>query len=385
MGKKKVIVVGAGSWGGWSALMLQQAGCEVTLVDQYGPGNTLAGSGGKTRIIRMAYGGDKNYTTMVHRALQLWKHYQIKWQDQLYHKTGAIWMFNGAPTTYAETSIPLMKELGYSLEELPLDQLSKAYPQLSLDGVTHAYWEEECGYLEAARSCQVVVEEFQQMGGMFKVDKVVRVKGEGQITSLVTESGQALVADQYVFACGPWVTQLFTQLSDFIFTSRQEVYFYQAPEDHMAPRLPIWVEFQAGDLMRYGIPDHFNQGFKVAYDERNVPLHPEGERSHITDSTFSRISQDVYQRFPALKNAPLISHKICIYENSLDGEFIMDKSPRFSNGVLLAGSSGHGFKMGPAIGEMVKDYVDRGDSFPAAFKLSRLNKTTSLRSQYMTE
>ena len=385
MGKKKIIVIGAGAWGGWSAFMLQKSDFDVTLVDQYGPGNELSGSGGKTRIIRMAYGGNPDYTRMVHRSFQLWKAQEKLWDEKFYYETGALWMFGDMEPLYATKSKPLMERLGYSLDEIDLDDVAKKYPQVNLDGITKTFWEPKSGYLEAGRSCEVVVNEFLKMGGVFLNEKIIGVRGSGEIDSLVTDSGEELKADQYVFACGPWVTNLFPELKPYIYASRQEVYYYKTPENHLAPDLPIWFEFQPPNLMRYGIPDHFDQGFKVAYDEREVAINPDQDSREVTAETFAEISEVVGNRFPALKGAELIDHRVCVYDNSLDGEFIMDQTPDFSNGIYLGGSSGHGFKMGPAIGEMVKNKINANIDFPEAFKLERLFDLNGQKSQYEIE
>ncbi len=384
MWKRKIIVIGAGAWGGWSAYLLQKAGYQVTLVDQYGPGNKLSGSGGKTRIIRMAYGGDPDYTRMTHRSFELWQEHEQFWNDKLYHETGALWMFGDTEPLYATKSKPVMESLGYPLDEIPLEKASQKYGQINFEGITKTYWEPKCGYLEAARATQVVAGQFQKTGGTFLEERIMGVWGENQIDSLTTESGIELKADQYIFACGPWVTNLFPQLKPYIFASRQEVYYFRAPDKHQAPDLPIWIEFQPeqDELMRYGIPDHFDSGFKVAYDERNVPINPDKDSREVTAEKLLEISKVVAHRFPALRDAELIDHRICVYENSLDGEFIMDQTPGYSNGILLGGSSGHGFKMGPAIGEMVKDNIDSGVQFPVAFKLERLFQSDAVKSQY---
>jgi len=390
--KKSIIVVGAGAWGGWSAYMLQKAGYDVTLLDQYGPGNELSGSGGKTRILRMAYGGDPVYTEMVHRSFQLWEEHEQLWDEKFYHETGALWMFGNMQPLYATKSQPLMQEYGFSLDEIAIQDIRDKYPQIKTDDLTKAFWEPKCGYLEAGKSCKVVAEEFQRIGGEFLKERIVGINGKGKIHGLYTDSGKEMVADQYVFACGPWIVNLFPSLKAYIYASRQEVYYYEAPEKHLAPNLPIWLEFMppnlstdGAGLMRYGIPDHFDQGFKVAYDERNVALNPDTDSREITPETFEEISKVVFNRFPALKGAELIEHRVCVYDNSLDGEFIMDQTPDYSNGIYLGGSSGHGFKMGPAIGEMVKDKIEANLEFPKAFKLERLYGLKGQKSQYEVE
>ena len=199
---KSVIVIGAGSWGGWTAFKLQEAGFQVTLYDKEGPGNTRAGSGGKTRIIRMAYGGDQGYTDLVNEAFVQWEKYALKWQETLYHPKGALWMFRGVTPNYAEQSIPLMEKLGYPLMPVEIAHLKTQYPLIAFDDITAAYWEPKVWYLEAARSCAVVVEQFKKLGGVYVQAEVEQVSDVGAITI----EGQKISADHVVVACGPWAS-----------------------------------------------------------------------------------------------------------------------------------------------------------------------------------
>src|SRR3954471_17951837 len=87
-----VAVIGAGAFGGWTALHLLRRGARVTLLDAWGPGNARASSGGETRVIRATYGPDRIYVQMVARSLQLWRENETRWRKPLYHRTGVLWM-----------------------------------------------------------------------------------------------------------------------------------------------------------------------------------------------------------------------------------------------------------------------------------------------------
>ena len=112
-----VIVIGAGAFGGWSALDLLQTGRKVTLLDAWGPGNSRASSGGETRVIRATYGAQGIYTTMVARALHLWQENERRWNLKLFFRTGVLWMA-GTDDSYERAALPLMKEAGIRFERL---------------------------------------------------------------------------------------------------------------------------------------------------------------------------------------------------------------------------------------------------------------------------
>ncbi|GAB5522433.1 MAG: N-methyl-L-tryptophan oxidase [Roseivirga sp.] len=382
MNKGKVIVVGAGAWGGWSALMLQKAGYQVTLIDKAGPGNEKAGSGGKTRIIRMAYGGSQVYTDMVARSFELWEQYCKDWQEDLYHEKSSLWMFRGINPAYATLSQPLMRRKGYALDEISLVEVADRYPQINLEDITSAYYEPKSGYLEASRACKVVKAKFEASGGTYLEEEVSTIEGSGKVEAIRTESGQRLVADHFVFACGPWMKVLFPELAPLIKVTRQEVYFYEGPPQHGGKDLPIWLEFREGDHMYYGIPDHFDEGFKLAYDQRDWQLDPDKGDRGVTPAIFDEMTKVVTNRFPGLKEAKLLRHHTCVYESSLDGHYIMDQAAGLENTTVLCGSSGHGFKMGPAVGEMVMQHIQNQHPLPEEFKLKRLMGVSAAKSPY---
>ena len=375
---KKVIVIGAGAWGGWSAFKLQEAGYEVTLIDKSSPGNSLSGSGGKTRIIRMAYGGHPIYTQMVHQSFQDWEHYANQWEEQLYHPKGAIWLFRDIPSTYAEASIPLMTEMGYKLHQVDLDDGMKRFPEISFTDITSAYWEDKVWFLEAAKSCVVVAREFEKIGGRIVQDTVVNLDVNDN-TIIIRCNNQQFETDQVIVAAGPWSKQLIPELKDVIHISRQEVYYFDAPKSYCD--LPIWVEFREGDQMYYGIPDHFMQGFKFAYDERQWPLDPDLDHREISPDILAKMSAVLTNRFPELDHPSVLKHHTCVYENALDGDFIIDQKAD-SRIIYMAGSSGHGFKMGPAIGHMILDHLLNKKPLPSQFAICRFHQNQKRKSQY---
>jgi glycine/D-amino acid oxidase-like deaminating enzyme len=121
-----VIVVGAGAFGGWSALQLAQRGARVTLIDAWGPGNSRASSGGETRTIRATYGPAHSlYVKMVGRALQLWQEYEQRWHLKLFFRSGALRMA-GSDDSYESAALPALKEAGILFEKVSATECSKA-------------------------------------------------------------------------------------------------------------------------------------------------------------------------------------------------------------------------------------------------------------------
>ncbi|MFY0592814.1 NAD(P)/FAD-dependent oxidoreductase [Roseivirga sp.] len=378
---KRIIVVGAGAWGGWTAYHLQKSGCEVTLIDKQGPGNPWAGSGGKSRIIRLAYGGNKDYTDLTEESLKLWKHYSESWEEDLFHQKEALWLFREVPPTYAELSIPLMEKRGYCLAKEPIESLKERYPEINFSDITSAFIEPEAGYLEANRACEVVKDRFEHLGGKYIQANVIKLlQTDDQVEGVILDSGEKLSADYTILACGPWLSELVPAIRPYIHISRQEVYYFKAPSHFY--NLPIWLEFRAADQMFYGIPDHFKEGFKFAYDERTWALDLNKDERGVTKEILHHMRKVLKNRFPELTNAEVLKHHTCVYENSRDGDFIIDKIPGCKKAIILAGSSGHGFKMGPAIGKLIADHVLEDKPIPSSLSLARFTKNAPRKSQY---
>src|SRR6201984_1522084 len=157
--RTSVIVVGAGAFGGWSALQLLRKGAKVTLLDGWGPGNSRASSGGETRVIRTTYGPERLYTQMSARALQLWRENEQRWNLQLFFRTGVLWMA-GPNDSYERAAMPLMNEAGVRFEKLSAADCAKRWPQISFEGVSWRIYEPDSGYLAARRGCEAVFNAF---------------------------------------------------------------------------------------------------------------------------------------------------------------------------------------------------------------------------------
>ena len=369
----KIVVVGAGAFGGWTALHLRRLGAKVTLIDSWGPGNARSSSGGETRVIRAIYGADREYTEMVRRAFPMWETLDASTDETLYVETGALWFFHG-DDGYAKSSLPVMQANGFPVEQLTLTDAARRYPQIELKGVKSVWLERRAGALSARRACAVVRDAFQKAGGSYRTAHVEVPQIDKQLSSVRLADGSLLEADAFVFACGPWLGQVFPDLlGEAIQPSRQEVCYFGAPrgsERYQAGRLPIWVDF--GERVFYGIPDLGGSGFKIADDTRGEAFDPTNGNRKPTEEGLARVREALAARFPELANAPLLKAEVCQYENSPDGNLIIDRHPRAPNVWLAGGGSGHGFKLAPAVGEMVASRILAGNEVPKMFHLDRL-------------
>jgi len=377
--KPSVLVVGAGAFGGWTALSLLRRGAGVTLIDAWGPGNVRSSSGGESRIIRGTYGPSQPYTKMTARAMQLWLEHEKRWQVKLLHPTGVLWLVTAEDDRFERSSLPCLREAGIVYQELPVTELRRRWPQIYLEDVRWGIYEPDGGFLRAQLACQVVVKGFLAEGGEYQQAFVSADDLESGLPNGVTVLGGAkLRADHYVFACGPWLGKLFPQtIGDHLRSTKQEVFFFGTPagnDSFSENNLPVWADH--GDRFLYGMPASDGRGFKIADDTRGPTFDPTSGERTVSPEGLKLIRDYLAFRFPGMKDAPLIETRVCQYENTLDNHFIIDRHPRAGNVCLVGGGSGHGFKHGPAVGEMVAALVMEEKEPGPSFRLARFGGTT---------
>jgi glycine/D-amino acid oxidase-like deaminating enzyme len=375
--KPHIAVIGAGAFGGWTALHLRERGARVTLLDAWGPGNSRASSGGETRVMRGTYGPDQPYTEMAARALKLWEKYERRWKRHFLHRTGVLWMASGADDEFESGSVEALRAAKIKFQELSTPQMKKRWPQINFEGIEWGIFEPECGYLEARASCQAVVEAFVAAGGKYR--QAATLAGDletGSLRSLTLQDGSRIKADYYVFACGPWLGKMFPKaVGELVQATKQDIFFFGTPAGddrfHDA-NLPVWGDHRG--RFRYGIPGSDRRGFKIADDTRGPAFDPtDGERV-VNAETLRDIREYVGFRFPALKNAPLVETRVCQYEQTPDSHFIIDRHPGAQNVWIVGGGSGHGFKHGPAVGETVAELILESREPDACWRLSRFQR-----------
>lgn len=344
------VVVGAGVFGAWTAWHLLRAGQRVLMVDAYGPANARASSGGETRVIRAAYGPDAVYTRMAQQSLPAWQDFFARIGDPgLFRCTGVLWLADPDDAAAAQARV-VLADHGIRHEVLGHDTLAHRYPQIALPPGAWGLYEPDSGALHARRAVQAVVEDNLRAGAELRVATVAPPTGDTHLAQVRTTSGDAIRAARFVFACGPWLSRVLPDvLGGRIFPTRQEVFYFDTAGDtrFAAPALPVWLDFGRS---YYGMPDLDGRGFKLACDAHGEPFDPDTAERHPTQAGIARARDFLAMRFPTLADAPLRDAEICQYENTWNGDFVLDRHPAFDNVWIAGGGSGHGFKHGPAVG-----------------------------------
>ncbi len=370
-----VAVIGAGAFGGWTALYLKEMGLSVTLIDAYGPGNARASSGGETRQIRASYGDRELYSRWAVEALARWKAREIEWGTRLFFETGQITL-SAEWTRNLRATKTVLDKLGVDNEMLRRDELLRRYPQFNLDGIEVGHYVPSTGVLKCRESCLAVASAFERLGGRFVMAKAMPGQRSGGTLNEVTLStGETISAHRFVFACGPWHPKMFPEvLGDKLRLNRRTIFFIGTPDDDERLAFPNCPTFTIDGV--YGFPNIDGKGLKLGPYWDSGPLDPDvGDRMATTDEV-RRIHEFVDSKFPPLAGQPLLETRVSPRTNSVDAHFIVDRHPELDNVWLVGGGSGHGFKHGPMLGEHVAQRVTGVDTSQELIDTFRLKDET---------
>ena len=325
--------------------------------------------------MRATYGVHSVFTEMALRALESWKAYEIRWKRTFFRRTGALWMFaTDRGEEFAHTS-KLSLDRRTPIEWLSPSAAAHRYPAIDFDGVSTILFEPEAGYLLARRACEHVVRCAISEGAEFRVAAARPPRLDGSTCAAVAlHDGERVEADQFVFACGPWLRTLFPEiLGEHLSVTRQEVHYFGVPSGSRAfDDVPVWLDF--GARLFYGIPGDVDGAFKIADDTPGPPFDPTAGDRTASPREVDRARAFLGTRFPSLRTAPLVRSEVCQYESTPDAHFIVDRHPSIPNLWIVGGGSGHGYKMGPAIGELVAGLVCDGRDPEPRFALDRFSR-----------
>ena len=375
-----VAVIGAGVFGSWTAHHLLRAGHRVTLVDAYGPAHSRASSGGESRLTRAGYGRDAIYTQMAWDSLPQWKALSAVSGLPIFIDSGVLF-FSHVRDDYFAGAVEVHRRLGLPIGEMGRAELQKRFPMIDFTGVEVGLHEPGFGVLMARRAVQTLVDGFVRSGGTYSTGAAQPPSSTGEALGDVRlSSGELVQADRFVFAAGPWLPKLFPDvIGPRIRPTRQEIFYFAPPtgdRTFLPAAMPGWADFNAGDIF-YGTPELEGRGVKFAHDAHGAQVDPDTQDRRPTEAALTEIVAFRDRRFPALRKTPLTGAEVCQYENSSNGDFLIDFHPRWSNVLLVGGGSGHGFKHGPEVGRHAAGRLF--GAVPAEARFSLATKSTEHR------
>jgi glycine/D-amino acid oxidase-like deaminating enzyme len=363
------VIVGAGTFGASLAWRLARDGDEVTLVDQFAPGDERATSGGETRLLRSGHGADADYTASARRARSLWRELEAECGEELYVESGVTWMAH-AEDGWEAATMPVLAAQGIPFERLDPDHGARLFPSWSPDGIAFLLHEPEAGVVRAQAAVRALARRAAAHGA-----EIVRARARPAGAAVRLDDGRTLEADAVVWACGAWLGALFGALAP-VRSTRQELYFFSGGPAWRASAVPGFVDY---DHAVYGTGDVDGLGVKAASDHDGPPLDVDAPLPAAGAEGEARVRAFLAERFPALAAAPLAGARTCRYELTPDGHFLAARHPEHPAVWLLGGGSGHGFKHGPAIAERMVAALRHGTPLPERFGLSERVPGHSLR------
>jgi sarcosine oxidase len=387
-----IVVIGAGIWGSFTAYHLRKRGANVTLVDQYGPGNSRSTSGDETRGVRSSYGSEpmpqrELWMRWARQAMIRWKEFDAEWshdlKTNLYHTTGDLLMRADWDSLTTNTK-QMWDTFGVHYEQLTPDEARHRWPVIAMDDIKIVLWEPDAGVVRARRAVQTVAAAFEHLGGTTVIGqaRISKQASDGRVEEVALDTGQTLRADTFIFAVGPWLAKVFPEMATRMQTPLGKACYFGTPVGDERFRYPNLPSYNFPGSTGWPALPVDSSGFRVRGGARGPaagttgtqsPGAPAGPDPTLTDpdrSTRSLSEADVQGarnflalRFPLLKDAPLLETRSCHFDATSSGNFIIDEHPHMSNVWIVAGGNAEGFKQGPVLGEYVAQRVlgDAGD------------------------
>jgi len=387
--KQNIVIVGAGIVGLSTAYALLKQGIRnVTVLEQVRVDHPRSASHGISRLLRFEYGPDSFYTRLVQRSLSQWHMMEHISRRTLYTPTGLLVLGN-ENDGFTQTSHHVLRELELPTMRLSHQQCRQRFPQFVTNDYDMYTYNTEAGILHASVCLRTLRDLVLDLGG--EICEVSRVKhidyGNYQRPlRVMLHSGEEYNPDRLVLAVGPWLHHLLSNLQLPVHMTRQYLlYFANLPIDSFG--VHAFPAFLASEL--YGFPIHSTltgsgpSWFKAASHNFGMAVEPE-ESSPIEDVLISQVVRKLCNLLPALRQAQLVHVDACMYDVSPDEDFILDTLPGDSRVVFATGLSGHGFKFGLVLGELLSSLVQ--DIEPSVsverFKLSRFVKSETHAQQH---
>ena len=363
MYQPKIVIVGAGIVGLSTAYALLKQGMkQVTVLEQAVVDHRRSTSHGLSRLLRFEYGSERFYTQMVQLSLNRWKSLERVSKRTLYTQTGLLMMGNESDN-FTRASYHTLREVGLPLEFLSRQECVTQFPQFNTQPYELFTYNANGGILHASFCLHTLKELILDLGGTIREhQRVTHIAHENKHypIRLYLSTGETLLADHVVLATGPWVHRLLAEQRLPIRLTRQYVlYFANLPTASF--KLHTFPAFMVDDL--YGLPIHStctggygpswlkgtSHSFGKATDPDEVP--------RMDEQVVAHIARKLRTLLPMLEHAEMVHVDSCVYDVSPDENFILDHLPEDDRIVFATGLTGHGFKFGPLLGELLSSLV----------------------------
>jgi len=372
--QQHIVIVGAGIVGLSTAYALLTQGIRnVTVLEQAAVDHDRSSSHGFSRLLRFEYGSDAFYSNMVSLSLKRWRKLQEIARRTIYTPTGLLVLGN-EDDSFTQSSYQIAQRLGLPMERLSKENCIQRFPHFDTQAYDILTYNQKAGVLHASTCLQTLRDLVLDLGGKIcEACRVTQFTSDSQLhpIRLRLNSATEISADRVVLATGSWIHRLLADLRLPVRMTRQYLLYFAglSPSLFSAGTFPAFI---AGDL--YGFPIHrgCNGWVKATSHEFGIPIDPD-EVTSPDELVISGITRQLRELLPALNNAELVHIDSCIYDVTPDEDFILDRLPSDPRVIFATGLSGHGFKFGLLLGELLSSMVcDTQPPVPLdRFRLSR--------------
>jgi sarcosine oxidase len=359
------IVVGVGAMGSAACHQLARRGLNVLGIERFDIPHELGSSGGDTRMIRLSYYEHPDYVPLLRRAYSAWDELGAVIGERILKRTGALYIGREDGESISGSR---RAALEHSIEHQMLSsEQRKRYEVFDIPKHFAAMFEPEGGFVRSTLAITTMAEQALLSGATLHTrEAVVAWAADAHGVEVQTDRA-AYRADQLVFTCGAWTPELVAALGVPLRVTRQALFWLwpQRPERFRTGAFPCWsIEDDAPGFvgMYYGFPMMNGQvGLKIALHAPGAEVTPDSIDRNPAREDLTLLAP-LFDKYLPSARGPVIRQKICMYTNSPDGHFIVDRLPGHDNVVIAAGFSGHGFKFAPVIGEALADLAQLGRS-----------------------
>jgi sarcosine oxidase len=357
-----VIVAGTGAMGASACWQLVQRGARVLGLDRYGVPNAQGSSHGLTRAYRLAYFEHPDYVPLLERALAGWRGLEAQAGEGLLTLTGGLYLGRPGSEVVAGT-LSAVQLHGLEHERLEAPAVRARWPQFSVPDGFAAVTEQYAGILRVEASLSALARLATAAGAELRTERVRGWSAQPGGVEVRTDAA-AYRADQLVLCPGAFAAELLQTDAVRITPTRQVVGWFEPlrPELAAPGRFPVWAAQWPDGRLWYGfaaLPG--SPGLKLGSHRPGAAVDPATEPRTATPQEEAELSAFAREWLPD-DAGRLTRTSVCLYENSPDGNFILDRHPDHANVLIFCGGSGHGFKFAPVIGEVLADLALEGQT-----------------------
>ncbi|MCA9975598.1 MAG: FAD-dependent oxidoreductase [Anaerolineales bacterium] len=356
-----VIIVGAGIFGITAAVELRQRQYKVAILDPGPIPAPLAASTDISKVVRMEYGADETYMSMVEESIAGWTQWNDAFGEKLYHNTGVTMLTRKPiePGEFEYESYQLLRKRNHLPERLTADDIARRFPAWKPGAFVDGYFHAKGGYVESGRVVEVLLQHAQALGVTVYAGQTVQhvVLENGRIQGVQTVDGRIFKADNVLIAAGAWTPIILPELEPVMRATGHPVYHLKIGNSTLF-KPPHFVVFTADITSSgwYGFPLHPKHDvIKIANHGVGQLLHPVHDKRVVSDADIRQLRRFLEETFPALKDATISYARRCLYCDTLDEHFWIDRHPEIEGLTVAAGGSGHGFKFAPILGKLIAD------------------------------